>query len=469
MSDILPAADLFAPIAPPATLDPAAPIAGLWGVARATRVNALNMWPRAAYQQETFVQTELRRPRFLLNGEAGIHRVLVANPQNYRRTPATIRVLYPITGEGLLLSEGETWRRQRHTVAPALAPRVMPMLARHVVDVTQRTLTGIEPGTVDALGLMQSLTLDIAARSMFSVEMEAHGATLRRMIASYGERLGRPTLLDLLLPPAIPTPRDLSRILFRRRWLRLMDRIMASRPDTPPDTPPDGQARDLFDLLLQARDPETGIGFTRPQLRDQMATLILAGHETTALTLFWALYLLANAPDIQARLAAEIRTLDPATIADTQVLKTLPITRSVIQETLRLYPPAFTLVRKAIAEDQFDNTTIPAGSIILIAPWVLHRHENLWTRPDAFDPTRFQPHGLDNVPALAHRFAYLPFGAGPRVCVGAQFALTEAIIVLAMLIQRFEITLEDTSPVLPVAIITTQPNRPVAFRFTPRA
>ena len=447
--------DLFTPTA----LDPATPVAGLWGIARATRTNALNMWPRAAYQQETFVQSELRRPRFLLNGEAGIHRVLVANPRNYRRTPATIRVLRPITGEGLLLSEGETWRRQRQIVGPALAPRVIPILATHIVSATRRTLTALQPGTVDVLALMQELTLDIASRSMFSVEMDDHGATLRQMITQYGLRLGRPTLLDLMLPPAIPTPRDLSRILFRRRWLRLMDRIMAARPDTPED----GEPRDLFDLLLQARDPETGTGFTRPQLRDQMATMILAGHETTALTLFWALYLLANAPDIQARVATEVRDLDPAALPTTPVLKTLPFTRAVIQETLRLYPPAFTLVRKAIEEDHFDDTTIPPGAIILIAPWVLHRHEKLWARPDTFDPSRFE-----RDPALAHRFAYLPFGAGPRICVGAQFALTEAVIVLALLIQRFEITLEDTAPVRPVAIITTQPDRPAPFRFTPR-
>ena len=442
------------PLFTPPTLAPIPPITGLWSVARATRTNALNMWPREAYQHQTFVQSELRRPRFLLNGEAGIHRVLVANPRNYRRTPATIRVLYPITGEGLLLSEGDTWRRQRQTIAPALAPRVMPLLARHVVAATSRTLATLEPGPQDALALMQSLTLDIASRSMFSVEMDDHGAPLRHLIRTYGERLGRPTLLDLMLPPAIPTPRDLSRMLFRRRWLRLMDRIMAARPDTPPDTPP----RDLFDLLLQARDPETNLGFTRPQLRDQMATLILAGHETTALTLFWALYLVANAPDIQSRLAAETRHLDPAALPDALVLKSLPVTRAVIQETLRLYPPAFTLVRKAIAPDHFDGTEIPAGSIILIAPWVLHRHESLWSHPDAFDPSRF-----DTDPVLAHRFAYLPFGAGPRVCVGAQFALTEAVIVLAMLIQRFTISLDDPAPIRPVAIITTQPDRAAPF------
>ncbi len=448
--------DLFTP----ATLDPAPAITGLRAIARATRTNALAMWPRAAYQQDIFVQSDLRRPRFLLNGEAGIHRVLVANPGNYRRTPASIRVLRPITGDGLLLSEGETWRRQRQIVGPALAPRVMPLLASHVVAAAERTLSGLQPGTVDALALMQGLTLDIASRSMFSVEMDDHGPTLRRMITQYGERLGRPTLLDFVLPAAIPSPRDLSRIAFRVRWLRLMDRIMAARPATPPD----GQARDLFDLLLQARDPETGTGFTRPQLRDQMATLILAGHETTALTLFWALYLLANAPDIQARLADEVRGLDPAALPATPVLKALPFTRAVVQETLRLYPPAFTVVRKAVEPDRFDSTDIPAGAIILIAPWVLHHHEQFWDRPNAFDPSRFE-----GDPALAHRFAYLPFGAGPRVCVGAQFALTEAIIVLAMLIQRFEIGLDDPAPVRPVAIITTQPDRSPAFRLRFRA
>lgn len=386
--------------------------------------------------------------------------MLVANARNYKRTPATIRVLYPITGEGLLLSEGETWRRQRQTVAPALAPRVMPLLARHVVAATERTLGALAPGTVDVLALMQTLTLDVASRSMFSVEMDDHGATLRQMIRRYGEKLGRPTLLDLMLPPVIPTPLDLSRMVFRRRWLRLMDRIMGDRPDTPVDAP----ARDLFDLLLQARDPETGAPFTRPQLRDQMATLILAGHETTALTLFWALYLIANAPNVQTRLAAEVRGIDPAALPDMAVLKSLPVTRAVVQETLRLYPPAFTLVRKAEAADQFGETDVPAGSIILIAPWVLHRHEAFWTRPDTFDPSRFE-----SEPTLAHRFAYLPFGAGPRVCVGAQFALTEAVIVLAMLVQRFEIGLDDKDPVRPVAIITTQPERAVPFRFTPRA
>ncbi len=444
---------------PPSVATPARP-ASAWRILRTTRTNALQMWPREAYERDVFVQSDFGRKRFLLNGEDGIHRVLVGNPKNYRRTPASIRILRPITGAGLLLSEGEAWRRQRQTVAPALAPRVIPMLARHVVTATERALAGMGGEAVNALAQMQVLTLEIASRSMFSVEMDAHGETLRRMINAFGERLGRPSLLDFVLPPSIPNPRDLLRLAFRRRWLRFMDRIMAARSALGASEAP----RDLFDLLLAARDPETGSGFSHAQLRDQMATLILAGHETTALTLFWSLYLLANAPDVQARVAAEVRSLDLSAEAARPGLKSLSFTRTVIQESMRLYPPAFTLARQAIGDDAFGDVTVPAGSIVLIAPWVLHRHTRLWADSEVFDPARFE-----GEPPLAHRFAYLPFGAGPRVCVGAQFAMTEAMLVLAMVVQRFEVTQADAQPVRPVAVITTQPDRPAPFRFRARA
>lgn len=440
----------------------AAPVpSSLWRAFRAMGSNALQMWPREAYERDVYVTAGLGRRQFLVNSEAGIHRVLIGNTKNYRRTPATIRLLRPITGEGLLLSEGENWRRQRQTIAPALAPRIMPLLARHVVAATERAATAIAAGpeTVDALSAMQHLTLEIASRSMFSMEMDAYGAAVRRMITEYALRLGRPGLLDFLLPSAIPNVTDLRRLAFRARWVRLMEQIMQARLAAPPVE----GARDLFDLLLAARDPESGAGFTPAQLRDQMATLILAGHATTALSLFWSLYLIASVPSVQARLYDEVTTLDASAEAAQPGLPSLRYTRAVIQEAMRLYPPAHTLARAAIAEDRFEDTTIPAGSLVLIAPWVLHRHARFWREPAAFDPSRFE-----GEPHFAHRFAYLPFGAGPRVCVGAQFALTEAILVLAMLVQRFEITLADTRPVRPVAVITTQPDHPAPFRFRPR-
>jgi unspecific monooxygenase len=242
---------------------------------------------------------------------------------------------------------------------------------------------------------------------------------------------------------------------FRSQWIALMDEIIAARLRAPPGDKP----RDLFDMLLAARDPETGAAFSRAQLRDQMATMIVAGHETTALTLFWSLYLLASAPADQERVAQEVRGIDLGPDAAAEALAKLPYTRAVVSEALRLYPPAFALARMALAADRVGDVAIPRGGLVMMSPWVLHRHRRLWADPDAFNPSRF----LGEAPP-AHRFAYMPFGAGPRVCVGAQLALTEACLVLAMMVQRFDVALADSSPVLPVAVIVTGPDRPAPPR-----
>jgi cytochrome P450 len=191
--------------------------------------------------------------------------------------------------------------------------------------------------------------------------------------------------------------------------------------------------------------------------------MIVAGHETTALTLFWSLYLLASAPAEQNRVAEEVAAIDLSIEAAGAALPKVAYTRAVVNEALRLYPPAAAIARVAIADDRVDGAAIPGGSLVMISPWVLHRHVRLWNDPDAFDPSRFVG---DKPPA--HRFAYLPFGAGPRICVGAQFALAEAGLVLAMLVQRFEFALADETPVLPVTVITTQPDRPARFRLRVR-
>ncbi len=429
---------------------------------RAVRTNALTMWTERAYQDDVLIRRFLGRTNMLINSPDAIQRVLVDNYVNYRRSPASIRILRPITGNGLLLSEGEDWRHQRRTIAPALAPRSLPMLARHIVACAEEALVQLRAQAstqIDLLSAMQYLALEIAGRSMFSLEMRQNGAAMRRLLEEYGRNYARPHLFDLVLPPSIPTVRDLGRRRFQRRWMALMTQIMQERLDAPAADAP----RDLFDLLLAARDPETGERFSHEQLRDQIATMILAGHETTAVTLFWSLLLLAGAPDEQARVAKEAGAIEIAPGSAMDIIPHLARTRAVINETLRLYPPAFTLVREAIGPDRAGSIDIPRHSILMIAPWVLHRHRRLWRDPDAFDPSRFMP---DAEPPP--RFAYLPFGTGPRVCVGAQFALTEATLVLAMLVREFEITLDDPAPVVPVAIVTTQPNHPPMFRLHPR-
>ncbi len=434
---------------------------GWYGFLKAVRTNALHLWPQSAYTQDIVVGSIFGRQRLLLNAPDAIHRVLVDNTANYGRTPATIRILRPIVGQGLLLSEGEEWRHQRRTIAPALAPRVLPVLARHVAAAADDAMTRLAPAAarepVNLLATVQLMALDIAARSMFSLEMGQYGAALRRLTEGFAANLARPHFFDLMLPPGIPTLRDLGRMRFRRKWVALMDEIMTARPLAPESDKP----RDLFDMLRAARDPETGAAFTHEQMRDQVATMIVAGHETTALTLFWSMYLLASAPAEQERVFQEVHTLDLGPDAAGDALARLPYTRAVVSEALRLYPPAFAIARKALGPDQIGDIAIEAGALVMISPWVLHRHARLWRDPDAFDPSRF-------LGAPPPRFAYLPFGAGPRVCVGAQFAVTEACLVLAKLIQRFHVGRADAIPVRPVAVIVTQPDRAAPFRLRAR-
>jgi cytochrome P450 len=450
------------PLRPPVPAAPEAPLP-LRAFLRAIRSNTLTIWPQYAYRQDTTVRSFLGRLNVLLNAPDAIHHVLVGNPANYRRSPASIRILRPITGAGLLLSEGEDWKLQRRTVAPALAPRVMPMLARHIAAATSAALARFAAQSdqpIDLLASMQALALDIAGGSMFSLEMDRYGAPMRRMLTEFGDRYAQPRMLDMLLPPSIPTPADIGRTRFKRRWMALVETMLAARLATPqPDIP-----RDLFDLLRAARDPETGAGFSPQQLRDQVATLILAGHETVAVTLFWAIMMLAEAPDEQDWLAQETTgvTIEPE--AAYAKAATLDRTRAVVNETLRLFPPAFTIVREAIARDRIGDLELPPRTVVMIAPWVLHRHHALWQDPEYFRPTRFMP---DQPPPP--RFAFMPFGAGPRICVGAQFAMTEAVLVLAALTGRFRITRVDARPVLPVGIVTTQPDHAAKVRLAARA
>ena len=431
-------------------------------LAQSLRTNIIGIFPPEAYEQEIVDRRIFGRRQIIVSRPAAIQHILVDNWTNYRRTAAGIRILRPLLGRGLLLSQGEDWRRQRRTLAPAFAPRTMPILARHVARAAGAAIANLRTastGPVDLLAAMQFLALEIAGASMFSLEMERYGAELRGLIKDYSVRLGRPSLLDFLMPPSLPSPRDLLRWRFRRRWLDLIRRIIAARRAQGSHDAP----RDLFDLMATATDPESGRVFPPARLADEVATMIVAGHETTAVALFWSLYLLAGAPEIQEQLAAEVADVDLGPDHAATALSALACCRAVVHEALRLYPPAFTLARMAIKDDVAGDIPLKAKTVVLIAPWVLHRHRRLWARPDTFDPARFMP----GAPS-PDRFAYLPFGIGPRVCIGAQFALTEATLVLASLIQNFRIERADDVPVTVRAVVTTQPDHPPPFVLYPR-
>lgn len=436
-------------------------IAAALAVINAASTNPLRLWPEAAYHRPYLRQEMLFREMILISQPEAVRHILVSNAGNYRRTAASIRVIRPLAGRGLLLSEGETWRRQRRVIAPTLAPRAMPLLMHHAADAMADWLAALRPralaGPVDLLEAMQGLALDIAGRAMFSVDLAPFAAEMRALLQGPGRRVARTGMLDLLLPVAIPTPRDIRRLFFRRRWMGLIERIIARRTATPSAA----DARDLFDLLRAATAPEGRLGAAL--LRDEVATLIIAGHETTALTLFWSALLLAEHPEWQDWIAEEAAGADLGPDNAATALEHLPRTRAVISEAMRLYPPAAIIPRQAIGPDRAAGIDIPAGSIVMVAPWVLHRHHDLWSDPDSFDPTRFLP---DAPPA--ERFAYLPFGAGPRVCVGAAFALAEATLGLAAFVRAYEIARTETTPVMPVVVITTQPDHAPPFRLVPR-
>lgn len=428
---------------------------------KAVRSNALQIWPRAAYTQDIVVGSIFGRQRLLINSPDAIRRVLVDNTANYGRWESMGQLLHPMLGDGIILSEGEDWRRQRRAIAPTLTPRAMPMLASQVATVVDHAIAQLastghrEP--INLLSAVQLVALEVAALSMFSLEVRPYGDRLRQLLDSFGARLARPDFFDLMLP-RIPSLRDVRRMRWRRRWSVLLDEIMATRLQTPKTEAP----HDLFDVLLATRDPRTGAAFSHEQIRDQLGTLLVTGHETTTLTIFWSLYLLASVPAEQERVAEEVGEIDLSPEFADASLSRLYRARSVVNEALRLYPPAFSIARRAIGRDRIGDTEVMSGALLIIAPWVLHRHRRLWPNPDAFDPSRF-------LGAAPPRFAFLPFGVGPRVCVGAHFASTEAAIVLAKLIKRFRIELVDQEPVNPVAVLLTVPDRIPLFRLRERS
>jgi cytochrome P450 len=389
----------------------------------------------------------------IVSRPTAVHHILVRNVENYVRPDAAFRVLAPPIGGGLFLAEGEEWRRQRRLLAPDFSPRATALLAGKVVSHAAMMLARLRTPPLDDIPLfeiLQNLTMTIAADAMFGIDLTPYVAEVRAAAASYTRRLAVADMFDFLLPLWLPSPRDLARRRFRRQWLALIGRIVDDRRRMGPN---DG----LFARLDASETP-------RGLLVQQIATLLITGSETTGAALYWSVYLAATAPDAQNRMAEEARSAGIDDADASEVLDRLPFTRAVVSEAMRLYPPALSIVRHALAADNADGIAIRKGAIVQTAPFVLHRHRRLWDRPDEFDPNRFLPDAPE-----PERYSYIPFGIGPRQCIGLQFALTEATLVLAMLARDFAIAPTTDRPVTPAAQITLQPFDPAPFRLTVRA
>jgi cytochrome P450 len=293
---------------------------------------------------------------------------------------------------------------------------------------------------------------------MFSAEADDIGPIVEEAVSRY-QREVRPSLVDLLnLPDWWPRPDT-------RRWSHIFDHFDAVIDRlVRRETAAGGETKDLLARLLEARDAETGRAMDPRELRDQVVTIFMAGHETTAQALTWTWYLLSQHPAEEATFHAELERVLGGRAPRFEDLARLRYTRMVLEESMRLYPPAHTMSREALAEDEIEGHRVAKGSVVSIVPWVIHRHRMLWDRPDVFDPERFAPERAAERP----RFAYIPFGGGPRICIGASFAMTEALIILAMLAQRYRLSLAPDAAIEPVGLITLRPRHGLPMRLERR-
>jgi len=433
------------------------------GLAWRIHWNSLAAWTDEAYREEFLTRHLLFRRVFVANSPEAARHVLLDRADNYVKSRIARRLLEPL-GQGLLTSEGALWRRQRHTLAPAFHPKRIEAFTPAMVQAAADMLSGWDAlpagSVVDAAEAMAGLTLDIITRTMFSSDIRDRAAEVRASMVEYQRVGGRPSLADLLgLPGWIPRIRARR----ERNATAALDDIIFDIVER--RRREGGPADDLLGLLLAAHDEESGEGMSDVQLRDEIATIFTAGHETTANALTWTWYLLAFHPQAEARLDAELGAVLDGRLPENADLPRLRYTRMVLEESMRLYPPAHTLSREAIADDEILGRRIPAGSAVLVSPWLLHRHEKLWERPEVFDPERFAPERA----AARPRYAYLPFGGGPRICIGAGFAMQEATLILATVAQRYHLSLVPGRRVEPMGLITLRPKGGLLMALERRA
>jgi cytochrome P450 len=427
----------------------------------ALRRDPLGAFARMRHQYGDVVPFRLAgRQAFLVSDPELIRHVLQDNYRGYHKSPLYER-LRPLLGNGLLLSEDAVWLRQRRLIQPAFHRQRVAALASLMAGATAETLarwrTPAAKGEVlDMAREMMQLTQQIILRTMFGTSL-GDLDSLERVWPLVNEHIGM-SFWSLGIADRLPTPRTRA---FRRALGQLEDvvaRIIEERQAG------NGSANDLLSLLLAASDEETGARMGRRELRDEVMTIFLAGHETTALALAWTWFLLATHPDADARVAAEARDVLGGRAPDAADLERLPYARAVIDEAMRLYPPAWGFSRLALAEDQLGPCRVPQGGIVFILPYLVHRHPAFWDEPEAFQPERFGPEASKARP----RLAYLPFGAGPRQCIGNHFALLEAHLILTMTAQRYRFRLVPGHPVVPKPLVTLRPRDGVPMTVEPR-
>ncbi len=435
----------------------------LLGVLPQLRRDTLGFIRRVGQEYGDLITLDLGVERvWLLNHPDYVQRVLHDNYRNYRKSDFYKRSK-PLVGLGLLTSEGELWRRQRMLMQPAFRRERLPRYVATMVACAEVALArwteAAERGEAVPLGReIMRLTRTILIRALFGAATSGEEARIDRalmtVLAFHEARIW--SLFPL--PTALPTPANLRyRAALRTLNALVRSLIRACRARAAP-------GEDLLSLLVFARDEITGEGMSEQQLRDEVMTIFIAGHETTALATLWTLYLLSRHEEQRARLESEIDEVLASRPPDFAELGRLSYAAQVVQEAMRLYPPLWTFSRAAIAEDGFGGYVIPAGTTVMICPYLVHRHPDIWRDPERFDPERFSAAEVER----RHPYAHFPFAAGPRKCIGAQLGLAEAVILTAMICQRFRLGLPAGETVVPRAMMTLRPRREIMARLERR-
>ena len=434
------------------------------GMLPAVRRDPTGVFMRAAlrYGDVAYLKIGPRRG-FLITNPADVRHVLQDNARNYHKSPLYSKLRMSL-GNGLLTSEDEFWLRQRRIAQPAFHRQRIAALASVMAEAARNTAadwqTIASRGEPTDIGEeMMRLTRTVVLRALLGADLGPYTATIDHAWTVLNQHIGE-SFWSLGLVDKLRTSKRREFEAARRVLRGAVDHVISQRRRTP--SPEDA---DLLSMLLAARDEDTGEAMTDEQLRVEVTTFLLAGQETTSLALTWTWYLLSQHTWAQRRLEHELDTVLAGRAAEFSDLPNLPYTRMVIDEAMRLYPPAWGFSRQALADDRLGGFRLPRGWLAFVIPYVLHRLPAFWQDPEAFDPERFLPERSADRP----KFLYLPFGAGPRQCIGNHFALIEAQLIVATLAQRYRLHLVPRHPVEPWALITLRPRFGMPMMIEPRA
>lgn len=423
------------------------------------RRNVLEIIPSLAYRQP-IVSGDILVRWHMLADPAGMKRVMLDNLANYPKSEIMRRMLRPAIGDSLFNADGADWKWQRQAVVPVFTHRNVVALAPAMSATAERAAARLAQsgGRAELVKEMLTATFDVICDVALSGREHFDSETFAKAITQYFQTAGRASLLDFLgFPEWFPRPGE----LLAGASVKTMHSMVAAAIDARRKEGA-GAADDLLDHMLAAQDPETGQRMSPQDLIYNMQFFIVAGHETTALALAWSLYLLANAPEYQDKARAQVTAQLGGRTATAEDLPAMPFIRQVLEESMRLYPPVGLLARTVLKEDELCGRQMRPNDILFLPIWALHRHELWWEKPEMFDPDRFDPEAGPR----RDKYQYLPFGAGPRVCVGANFAMMQAEIILSTLVQRFRFAPSQPAP-HPVMTMTVRPEPGVFLQIAP--